>query len=166
MALVVEDGTVVAGANSYVSQADATAYHADRNNTDWAALTSTQKDAALIKATQYVDNTFRRKWIGSLYDLNQPLCWPRTYYSQQETLILSASAQVIPAVPKQLKDAVCEAALLSLSTDLFTPIQRGVSSERVGEIAITYSSANIIQYPAVVGLLSDLTINSNIVVRS
>jgi len=53
--LVCEDGTGLANANTYVAQADADSYFADRANAAWAALSSDQKASALIQATQYLD---------------------------------------------------------------------------------------------------------------
>ena len=54
--LVVEDGTGTnPAANTYVAQADADSYFADRANAAWAALSADQKASALIQATQYLD---------------------------------------------------------------------------------------------------------------
>ena len=46
MTLTVENGSGLAGADSYVSQADATTYHDGRGNTAWTDLSSDEKDAA------------------------------------------------------------------------------------------------------------------------
>ena len=51
MSLVVEDGTGKADAESYISVADADTYHSNRGNTDWAALTTTEKEQLLRGAT-------------------------------------------------------------------------------------------------------------------
>ena len=55
MAFVTEDGTGLAEANSYVSVAEADAYHADRGNAAWIGEDSA-KQSALIKATDYLEN--------------------------------------------------------------------------------------------------------------
>lgn len=54
MALIVEDGTGLADAESYLSVADADTYHADRNNEAWQDYSTAEKEAALRKATQYI----------------------------------------------------------------------------------------------------------------
>ena len=49
MPLLVEDGTLPAGANSFASVADADAYHAARLTAAWTdELAKAQKEAALI----------------------------------------------------------------------------------------------------------------------
>ncbi len=53
MAIVVEDGTQVAGANSYVSESDLTTYASDRG----VALSETES-VLIIKAMDYL-NTLR-----------------------------------------------------------------------------------------------------------
>ena len=51
MPLIVEDGTMPAGANSFASLADADAYHAARLTEAWAdSLPGDKKEAALIRA--------------------------------------------------------------------------------------------------------------------
>lgn len=71
MALVVEDGSGVAGANSYATLAQAHAYAADRGVTlgDDAAIT-----AQLINATDYLESF---DYIGSPVSFTQSLSWPR-----------------------------------------------------------------------------------------
>ncbi len=74
MTLIVEDGTGLSTANVYISQADADTYHSDRNNTAWAALSSTEKNAALLYATQYLDANY--SWRGDVVNDNQALGMP------------------------------------------------------------------------------------------
>ena len=59
--LVVEDGTGLADANSYIASADADTYWANRANAAWAALDDDAKAAALIQATQYLDARYSFK---------------------------------------------------------------------------------------------------------
>ena len=53
MTLVIEDGTGKSNAESYISVADADTYHSNRGNTDWAALTTAEKERLLRIATDY-----------------------------------------------------------------------------------------------------------------
>ena len=73
MAIVVEDGSIVSGANSYVSRADAIAYAAARGVT---LADSSATDVLLIKSASYLES-FRDKFRGVLVTRDQPLAWPR-----------------------------------------------------------------------------------------
>ena len=68
--IVVEDGTVVAWANSYVTEAELTTYAADRGITLTAAT-----DVLLIKAMDYIESL---SFIGSKFSEGQSLQWPRS----------------------------------------------------------------------------------------
>lgn len=73
-----EDGTGLAGANSYVAVADADAYHAQNFHTatKWAALTADQKAMAVITATRILDQQWQ--WNGfKMQPGVQALQWPR-----------------------------------------------------------------------------------------
>jgi hypothetical protein len=80
MALIVEDGTGLANAESYVSVAAATTYHANVGNTAWAAITSdTTKEQLLRKATDYMVAQYRLQYAGCRRYSTQSLDWPRLY---------------------------------------------------------------------------------------
>ena len=78
MALIVEDGTGLPNAESFVSVADATADHDARGHASWAALASdTQREQALRRATGYMEQMYRMRWAGARRDARQALSWPR-----------------------------------------------------------------------------------------
>lgn len=137
MALVVEDGTGKATANTYISESDADTYHSDRGNSAWAAATTAAKQAALITATQYLDGRYRGRWTGRRTLLAQALAWPRYNAYDADGFVLSA------VVPTQVARATAEAALYALSNDLTPELDRGgaVSREKVGPIEISYQDA-------------------------
>lgn len=109
--LIVEDGTCVVNANSYISLEDANEYQTQRNRTDWLALTDNEKKASLIKATQYVDNLY--KWRGvRKFHSNQRMNFPRVG--------IYIEGYAVKEIPNQLKDAICEAAYYGFQEDLFT----------------------------------------------
>jgi hypothetical protein len=68
VALIVEDGSIVAGAESYASVAYADIYFANRpsnpNSIVWAALTVPQKEGALREATDHMSVSLPRKLDG------------------------------------------------------------------------------------------------------
>lgn len=75
MALIIETGAVVTGANSYISVTDAKAYAAARG------LTLPSTDAAveilLIKAMDYIES-FRAEFKGTKTAKENPCQWPRS----------------------------------------------------------------------------------------
>lgn len=76
MALVVEDGSVVPNADSYISVVDADAYFASRLYADaWNAADADTKEKALKTATFWLDVKVR--WRGDKADEASALQWPR-----------------------------------------------------------------------------------------
>lgn len=125
MTLIVEDGTAKSDANAYVSVADADAYFA--SNAAWTALNSTQKEAAIIAATRWVDDAYFGLWKGFRFRQYQSLAWPRdmspglSLYTMRgfaprvTTILYDNDGFPIWAdvVPKAVQRACMEAALLS-----------------------------------------------------
>jgi hypothetical protein len=106
--LVVEDGTGLSTANSYISLADAATYHALRSNTLWADSTESDQVSALVRATDYLD--YRWTWVGRRVGTTQRLDWPRLDAIDSEGILWTN--QVPPAV----KNACAEYALRVLGT--------------------------------------------------
>lgn len=120
------------GTNAYVSLADANAYFAARANAVWAAATDGAKEAAIIKATAYMDASYA--WKGQIATDAQTLGWPRVNVWDIQ------GRNVAGIIPQGVADACCELALLSFNGDLIS-MQVGVgrvTSERVGQVAVTY----------------------------
>lgn len=68
MTMIVEDGSGVASANAYTTEAFVLAYLTDRNRqteNSWDSATSAVKQAAIIAATDYIENTFGLRFKGS-----------------------------------------------------------------------------------------------------
>lgn len=128
----VEDGTGVAGANSYLSIADADQYHFDIGTaaTSWDDLTDAQKQQALRNATRYLDNQYGRRWKGSRTDRVNVLDWPRAFVIDTDGFTVESNV-----VPQGLKDACAEAALRDLDT---TQNPTGLTPDLTNEGTITY----------------------------
>jgi len=112
MAFIVEDGSVVANANSYVTVAYADAYLAANIHVfaTWDALLDADKENLLVWATRELDN--RVRWKGTKTDPDSALRWPRTgVYDRDNNLIPDDE------IPKQLMDAVCELARFFMASD-------------------------------------------------
>lgn len=123
MAIIVEDGTGVEDAVSYASLADADAYFSARAVTAWTG-TDAAKEAALVKATDYVETRFASSFIGSRESTDQPLSWPRRASLD--------GADLTGTVPDRLKKAVMEYALQALTTELLSvPADQNVAGEIV-----------------------------------
>lgn len=116
MAFIVEDGTVVADANSLVSVAYADAYFLIRGNTVWAPLSNDAKQSALVNATDYVEAIYRPRLAGVLVDEDQSLCFPRTY-----------DTALTPIMPTAMLKAVCEYAVRASQAPLAPDIEYDAS---------------------------------------
>lgn len=152
--LVVEDGTVVASANSYISRADADTYFLKLANTTWSALSAGVKEAALIKATAYMEQMYRLRWLGYRYTSTQVLSWPRANVPINDGPWNNFVA--VDTVPQQVKDAQCELAVRASADDLAADLTQGVLSETVGPLSVTYDSASaqVTRYRAVDAMLA------------
>jgi hypothetical protein len=75
MALIVEDGTIVTGANSYVSVANARSWATLRGLTFTGA--DSVVEARLVNAMDVLEG-MRDRWKGDKVDADQPLQWPRS----------------------------------------------------------------------------------------
>lgn len=114
MAIIVEDGSGVTNANSYVSVAESQAYFTTKG------ITVTITEEALINATQYVDLVFGRRFKGKMLSGTQSLQWPRTTFTYDFGTVASGT------IPKELKITVNEAARLFIGgTDLFNDVVDG-----------------------------------------
>lgn len=134
MALIVEDGTGRADAESYCSVAFATAYFSKRGQADaWDAVED--KEAALRLATDYVEQTYRGRWLGIRTRDEQALDWPRS-----EVPLPGSWLGVRPhdEVPAELANAVAELALRAASAPLLEDLGRETASESVGPISVSY----------------------------
>src|SRR5688572_28949046 len=114
MSLIVETGAIVAGAESYISVADALTYgtkHPSEGATAFAALAEASQEGALRIATTWVDT--RYGWPGGIVDEDQALSWPRNYACDAEGRDISATT-----IHVALKNAVCEAAFAHVNEAL------------------------------------------------
>lgn len=135
MALIVEDGTGLAAAESYISVTNADTYFANRGNTAWPLLTVPQKEQALRKATDWIEGKYSDDWKGHRVQFVQALSWPR-YGAKVNGYYLFSNY-----VPLQITYACAELAVrasaIDLSTDFIGPV---VFSEEIGPIKTTYAT--------------------------
>jgi len=160
MALIVEDGTALADAESYISVADATAYHAARGNSAWAALASdTVREQALRKAADYLGETYRDRWTGYRVTTTQALDWPR-YGAPRRDLPsdgyhVQYASDVIPA---EVVRACAELAIRAAAGDLTEDEEQRIAAVSAGSVSVTFQAGSSPRkkFPAVDGLLRPL----------
>lgn len=162
MALVVEDGTGLANADSYISEADADVYVAafePEGKADWDAATSGEKEVALRKAAQWLDVTYVLLWKGSRIDEDMALDWPRKNVVSEGALLDS------DAVPERVRQAQVEAAVRLLSEELLADVSVGtdaIQRERAKlgpleeEVSYIGSKDTQVRVPKVFALLKGL----------
>lgn len=108
--LIVEDGTCVENANSYVSLEYADNYMTNLNKTSWIALSDDQKKSYLISATTYIDRIYSiLGWYGRRKFREQELCFPRVELWDNDHF-------PVEGIPNVLKKAVCEASIILQTT--------------------------------------------------
>ena len=117
MTLIVEDGTGVTGADTYVSLADART----RATTLGVSISSTDGTAELQlqQATLYIDRTYRQQFQGVKLEVDQPLQFPRTPVVVDNILLDS------DGIPQELIDAEIYAAAQLESGESFYTNQEG-----------------------------------------
>lgn len=137
MALTVETGAGLTNADSYISVADADAYHAARGNTDWDALDSTDdKEPALRRATDFLTAEYRNRWQGARMTATQALDWPRSGVYVDGYLLDD------DALPTDIANACAELALRSSANDLSPDVERLQESVKVGPIEVKYAAGS------------------------
>lgn len=150
MSLITETGTASALSESLCDVATADAYFSGIGNTTWSALFTSQKEAALRKATNYMEQAYKTRWQGLRVNSEQALDWPRVGVMANGYSVLST------AVPVPVQRACAELALRSLALDLLPDIGQQKVSAKVGDIEVTYdkNSPQQKQYPAIDALLA------------
>lgn len=105
-AFIVEDGTIVPGATSYVTVAEADDYISVKSNAaEWTALPDLTIQNYLMWATRLLDQRSRWQSGTVLTDPDQDLSWPRQGAYDRE-------GEAIPddIIPDEIKDATIEIA--------------------------------------------------------
>ncbi len=162
MALIVEDGTGLAGAESYCSVAYALDYHTKRGNTKWLALTTEEaKERSLRKATDYMRGFYGDRWAGQRLTSTQSLDWPR--YG----VVVDGYPVLYNSIPLDVMNACAELALRSLSGDLASDQGPLATSKTVGPLSITYAAGTSQdkRYTAIDNMLGRLLSSGNSMIR-
>lgn len=130
--LIIEDGTVVANANSFVTDAELKAY-ADLRGVDLPA-TQPEREALLVLAMDYLFSV-ESKFQGKRVEPSQELPFPRIGVYLNGFTVDGAT------IPKSLKNAQMELAIQANSSDLLINEQsQNIASEKVDTLQVSYFS--------------------------
>ena len=178
MAIIVEDGSIVAGANAYATLAEVDLWHEDRLNTLWTNADDETKEAAMLRATAGLESKYRGRWYGYKADHNaanapQFLSWPRRDDIDESRANGFTSATMTPfadgdgieypvtEVPALVKQAYYEVCLIEI-TQPFVSIQLSrddmLKYQRVDVIEQEWlrNAPAVVQFPHIDSLLSTL----------
>ena len=138
MALVTEDGTGQATAESYISITDASTYHNARGQAAWDLLDTDVKEQSLRKATEYMLQVYRNRWKGVRMTSAQALDWPRSGV-YLEPVVTGASTEFPhlvddDIVPTEVDRACAELALKASAATLYPDLTQQKKSGKIGPI--------------------------------
>lgn len=168
MAFVVEDGSGLSTATSWISVADADTYATEVGLTAWTGSNSV-KQTALIKAQRYITQLYRGSWKGVRSNETQALDWPRYGVYDVDGFLIASTT-----IPQALKEAQVELAVRALTADLVSDVAAadvaiGSESKSIAGISksVTYIGGKATQasYPVVDMLLAPLIYSSGEIVR-
>ncbi len=153
--LIIEDGSVVAGANSFASDAELKAFASLRGLS--LPATQPERETLLIKAMDYI-RLKEPLMQGERANAEQVLPYPRNDVYAYGYFVPSDS------IPQSLKDAQCQAATDAQTINLL-PAQNvsNIQSEKVGQLSRSYfngGSYQGVQLKAVDAFLNPLLRNS------
>lgn len=145
MALIVENGTGMATAESYISVDDASTRLAALGLTNWATLSTTEMEQALRRATVFMEQRYRTRWKGTRLLRAQALSWPRYGVTVDGWDIDS------DVVPAEVANACADLAFKAVGGDLSPDLERGILREKVGPLETEYDAfaPQAKRYPAI-----------------
>lgn len=104
--IIVEDGSIVSGANSYITVSGVGVYATDYGYSDWTNSSATIKQQALFKGMRYIEGL---SFKGIRQTEDQELAFPRSDLYDNDNYLIDDDV-----VPSKVVKALCEASILSL----------------------------------------------------
>lgn len=131
MALIVEDGSVTAGANAAVAVDTVDAFAADNRLTEgaeaWAAANQGSKEAAIRMATRYLAGL---RWRGTARG--------RLGYPRSGCVELTGPSIGDTEIPWRYQEAACMLALKAVTGPLLEDAATGIRSVKAGPVDIEF----------------------------
>ena len=112
-----EDGDGLQGANAYTDVAFVDDHHEGRGRTDWAPVPTSTKEECIVRATDYIEYRFGRKFRGFRQGELQGLEWPRLSAFDNDHFLFNG----INSIPQQLRKATAEYALIAFRQGELSP---------------------------------------------
>jgi len=157
MSLNVETGSGSPSSDSFASVADANAYLAARGQSSWEDVETVDKESALRRATDYMQQVYRGRWGGTRTSMTQALDWPRYLVPVKDAPAAFVVYYESNIIPSEVKSACIALALKAAAGDLAPDIQPAVASESVGSISVSYAPGRqTVRYQAIDNMLSPL----------
>ena len=132
MALIVEDGSIVIGANSYVSVAEIRAFCSARGIS--LPVADPDVEVMAIQAFDYIES-FRSRYKGRTTTDNQRTSWPRS------GVVIECYSVPSNEIPWQLKEAQSQATGEALEADLMPNSTAAVKREKVDVLEVEYQDS-------------------------
>lgn len=130
MALIVEDGNIVAGANTYVNTTTFSTFLSSRGKSFIG--TEGNSEQTLLLAMDYIET---QNFLGNKYTKAQSLQWPRSGVYVDGFLIETDE------IPSDLQIAQMETAIsIDSGNNPLSTLGRETEMEKVGDITVKYSS--------------------------
>jgi hypothetical protein len=164
MSLIVENGTGLANAESYISVADADTYHSNRGSSAWTSLTTAVKEQALRKATDYIEQVYRLRFLGFRHTELQALSFPRDEVQRKDfTYLNQFSFYPNDVVPTEVANACADLGLRASTDDLAPDIERIAKKEKVASLEVEYDDTKqaYTKYRAIDNLLAPFLSSSS-----
>jgi len=129
VAIIVETGEIVAGANSYISEADLIAYASARGYTFVGDV-----EVMIIQAMDYIESLNYQGWK---VEKDQPLQWPRNGVNIDGYCIEN------DVIPQALINGLAQTAMaIDQGNSPLIDSPRKTIKEKVGEIEVQYSESS------------------------
>lgn len=129
--IVIEDGSIVTGANSYATEAELSTFASDRDVTLSGNYTNAQ---LLILAMDYIESLMYK---GVKLRYNQALQWPRI------DVVIDGYYQDSDEIPTLLKNGQMQVALaIDAGNNPQQVAPRKVIKEKVGELEVQYADGS------------------------
>lgn len=143
MALIVEDGTNIPNADSYVSEADAA------NISAKLGLILTNSEVPLRLAAVYLEK-YRNRYQGSKVFDDQSLQWPR------DPVYIDKTYNEPDVIPEDLIYAqVAVASAISTGSDVFGSSLGSIASKSVGDVSVSYTNNGSTTNAAYMGMVQE-----------
>ena len=145
MSLIVENGTGLSTAESYITVAAASTRQSALGNSNWTTLSTAEMEEALRRATQYMLQAYRGRWQGTRINATQALDWPRNWVT------VDGYAVDADIVPTDIANACADMAFRAAAGDLAADLTRGIVREQVGPLETEYdrNSPQSVRYRAI-----------------